>query len=104
MGLISKIFGTYSEREVKRVMPLVNKINELEQEIEKLTDTELKAKTVEFKERLAKGQTKDDILVEAFAAIREAAKRVLGEEVAYIDLNTSHNFVDKIKRVFGFGN
>ena len=54
MGIISKIFGTYSEREVKRVMPLVNKINELESEIEKLTDAELKAKTIEFKERLEK--------------------------------------------------
>ena len=78
MGLISKIFGTYSEREVKRVMPLVNKINELEQEIEKLSDIELKVKTVEFKERLEKGETLDDLLPEAFAVVREASKRVLG--------------------------
>ena len=78
MGIISKIFGTYSEREVKRVMPLVNKINEIEPEIEKLTDAELRAKTAEFKERLEKGETLDDLLVEAFAVVREASKRVLG--------------------------
>ena len=78
MGLISKIFGTYSEREVKRVMPLVNKINGLEPEIQKLTDTELKAKTIEFKERLNKGETLEDLLPEAFAVVREASKRVLG--------------------------
>ena len=78
MGLISKIFGTYSEREVKRVMPLVDKINGLEPEIQKLTDAQLKAKTGEFKERLEKGETLDDILTEAFAVVREASKRVLG--------------------------
>ena len=78
MGLISKIFGTYSEREVKRVIPLVDKINGLEPEIQKLTDAELKAKTVEFKERLEKGEVLDDILPEAFAVVREASKRVLG--------------------------
>jgi len=78
MGIISKIFGTYSEREVKRVQPLVNKINELEPELAKLTDTELKGKTAEFKNRLEKGETLDDILPEAFATVREASKRVLG--------------------------
>ena len=78
MGLLSKIFGTYSEREVKRIMPLVNKINGLEEEISKLSDIELKAKTAEFKERLNKGETLDDILPEAFAVVREASKRVLG--------------------------
>ena len=78
MGLFSKIFGTYSEKEVKRVMPIVDKINGLEPEISKLSDEELTGKTQEFKERLNEGETLDDILPEAFAVVREASKRVLG--------------------------
>ena len=72
------LFKTYSEKEVKRVMPIVTKINELEESISKLTDIELKNKTNEFKERLSKGETLDNILPEAFAVVREASKRVLG--------------------------
>ena len=72
------LFKSYSEKEVKRVMPLVKKINELGPEMEKLSDKELQAKTPELKERLAKGETLDDILPEAFAVAREASKRVLG--------------------------
>ena len=71
-------FKSYSEREVKRVMPIVNKINALEDEISKLSDAELTGKTQEFKDRLQKGETLDDILPEAFAVMREASKRVLG--------------------------
>jgi len=78
MGFLNKIFGSYSEKEVKRVMPIVRKINELEDEISKLTDIELKSKTNYFKEELEKGKTLDDILPEAFAVVREASKRVLG--------------------------
>ena len=78
MGLITKIFGTRSEREIKKIRPTVDKILALEDTYKKLTEAELKNKTAEFKERLAKGETLDDILVEAFAAIREAADRVLG--------------------------
>ena len=78
MGLFSKIFGTYSEKEVKRVMPIVDKINGLEPEISKLSDEELTGKTQEFKKRLNEGETLDDILPEAFAVVREASKRVLG--------------------------
>ena len=78
MGIFSKIFKSYSEKEVGRVMPTVDKINSLEPEIQKLTDSQLKAKTNEFKERLQKGETLDDILPEAFAVVREASKRVLG--------------------------
>ena len=78
MGLFKKIFGTYSEKEVKRVMPIVEKINSLEPEMEKLTDSELANKTNYFKEQLANGKTLDDILPEAFAVVREASKRVLG--------------------------
>ena len=72
------LFKTYSEKEVKRVMPIVTKINELEESISKLTDIELKNKTNEFKERLSKGETLDNILPEAFAVVKEASKRVLG--------------------------
>ena len=78
MGLFSKIFGTYSEKEVKRIMPIVDKINGLEPEISKLSDEELTGKTQEFKKRLNEGETLDDILPEAFAVVREASKRVLG--------------------------
>ncbi len=73
-----KIFKTYSEKEVKRVMPIVEKINELEAEISKLTDSELRGKTEYFKKELENGKTLDDILPEAFAVVREASKRTLG--------------------------
>ncbi len=70
------LFKTYSEKEVKRVKPIVEKINSLEPEVQKLSDDELRNKTVEFKDRLAKGETLDSILPEAFAVVREASKRV----------------------------
>ena len=73
-----KLFKTYSEKEVKRVMPIVNKINSLEPEMEKLTDHELREKTDYFKKELENGKTLDDILPEAFAVVREASKRALG--------------------------
>ena len=78
MGLMEKIFGTYSDRELKKIEPLVNKVMSLEGEMEKLSDAELKEKTEEFKNRLKNGETTDDILPEAFAVVREAAWRVLG--------------------------
>ena len=78
MSIFNKIFKSYSEKEVKRIMPIVEKINSLEPEIQKLTDEELKNKTNEFKEQLKQGKTLDDILPEAFAVVREASKRVLG--------------------------
>ena len=78
MSIFRKIFKTYSEKEVKRVKPIVDKINSLEEEISKLTDSELRAKTDYFKEQLKNGKTLDDILPEAFAVVREASKRVLG--------------------------
>jgi len=76
--LLEKIFGSYSDRELKRIMPIVDKIESLEPEMQALTDEQLKAKTPEFKERLANGETLDDILPEAFAVVREASRRVLG--------------------------
>ena len=78
MGLITKIFGTHSENELKRVYPIVDAIEALEPEIQKLSDAELKDKTREFKQRLAEGETLDDLLPEAFAVVREAAVRTLG--------------------------
>ena len=78
MGLLKKIFGDYSQKEVKRIRPLCNKVLDLEEEYSRLTDEQLQAKTPEFRERLANGETLDDILPEAFAACREASWRVLG--------------------------
>ncbi len=78
MGLLDKIFGTHSEREVKRLQPIVDRIEALEPEYEKLSDDALRGKTVEFKNRLKNGETLDDILPEAYAAVREAAKRTIG--------------------------
>ena len=78
MGLFTKVFGTYSQRELKSIYPIVDKITALEDEYKALTDAQLQAKTPEFKSRLQNGETLDDILPEAFAAVREAADRVLG--------------------------
>ena len=72
------LFKSYSEKEVKRIMPLIKKINDLEEDIQKLSDSELRNKTSEFKKRLKEGETLDDLLPEAFAVVREASKRVLG--------------------------
>ena len=78
--IIDKIFGTHSERELKRIEPLADKIDELRPAMQALSDEELKAKTAEFKKRLSEGETLDDLLPEAFAVVREAAKRVLNME------------------------
>ena len=78
MGLFDKFFGTRSQREIKKIQPLVDQVLKLEEEYKALSDEALKAKTPEFKERLASGETLDDLLPEAFAAAREAADRVLG--------------------------
>lgn len=78
MGLFEKIFGTHSEKELKKIAPIVDAIEALDDKMQALSDEELKAKTQEFKDRIAAGETLDDILVEAFAVVREAAYRVLG--------------------------
>lgn len=78
MSILKSIFKTYSQREVKRVLPIISKINNLEDTLSKLSDDELSKKTIEFKERLKNGETLDDILPETFAVVREASKRVLG--------------------------
>ena len=80
MNLFQKVFGTRSEHEVKRIMPLVEKTESLRPEMQKLTDEQLRDKTREFKKRLSEGETLDDLLPEAFAVVREGAKRVLGME------------------------
>ncbi len=78
MGLFEKIFGTHSEKELKKINPIVDAIEALDEKMQALSDEELRGKTQEFKDRLAAGETLDDILVEAFAVVREAAYRVLG--------------------------
>ena len=79
-AIFKSIFGTKSQRDVKRMLPLVAKINRMEQELQKLSDDELKAKTQEFKDRLAKGETLDDIMCEAFAVVKNACRRLVGSE------------------------
>ena len=78
MGLLAKLFGTSSQREIKKIQPLVNKILALEEEYKALSEETLRGKTAQFKARLEEGETLDALLPEAFAAIREAADRVLG--------------------------
>jgi len=78
MGLLTGLFKSYSEKEVNRISPIADKVVALEEEIQKLSDEELKGKTIEFKKRLADGETLDDILVEAFAVVKETSGRVLG--------------------------
>ena len=80
MKVLEKIFGTHSEREVKLLWPVVKKIEALRPQMVEMSDEQLKAQTQKFKERLAAGETLDDILPEAFATVREAARRVLGME------------------------
>ena len=78
MGLITKLFGTRSQRELKKIQPMVDAILALESQYKQMPEEELKGKTAEFRARLEKGETLDDLLPEAFAAIREAADRVIG--------------------------
>ena len=80
MSLITKIFGTHSQHELKRVYPMVDKIEALRPAMMELSDEQLREKTREYKERFKNGETLDDLLVEAFATVREAARRVLGME------------------------
>lgn len=86
MGLLTKIFGTHSEREIKRITPIVDRIEALEPEYSKLSDEALRAKTIEFKNRLKNGETLDDLLIEAYATVREAAKRTLGQRPYRVQL------------------
>ena len=80
MSKLTKIFGTHSQRELKRIYPIVDKVESYRDQMVALSDEELQAKTKEFKDRLEKGETLDDLLPEAYATVREAARRVLGME------------------------
>ncbi len=80
MGIVTKIFGTHSEREIKRITPIVNKIESYRDDMMALSDSELRGKTDEFKKRLAEGETLDDIMPEAYAVVREATRRVINQE------------------------
>ena len=84
--LTDKLFGTHSEREIKRIRPLVDKIESLRPAMQALTDEELRAKTEEFKKRFQNGETLDDLLVEAYAAVREGARRSLDMEPFRVQL------------------
>ena len=86
MGIFSKIFGTYSDRQIKKIVPIVDKIEALSDEYASKTDLELREKTTEFKNRLANGETLDDILPEAFATVRESSWRVLGKRPFRVQL------------------
>src|ERR1700722_18314282 len=78
-GILAKILGTANERTIKRLRPLVDRINEFEPKMQGMTDEQLGAQTIEFRHQLSQGKTLDDILPEAFAAVREAARRTLGQ-------------------------
>ena len=86
MGIFSKIFGTYSDRQIKKITPIVDEIEALSDTFAKMSDSEMRAKTDEFKERISNGETLDDILPEAFALVREAADRVLGKRPFRVQL------------------
>ena len=79
MGLISQVFGTYSDRQIKKIMPLVKQINSLGDKYKNMSDSDMRSQTDIFKKRLATGETLDDILPEAYACIREASDRILGK-------------------------
>ena len=80
MNIIEKIFGTHSERELKRIEPIVDRIESMREQMMALSDEDLKARTKQFKDRLSAGETLDDILPDAYATVREAARRTLGME------------------------
>ncbi|MBQ2407320.1 MAG: preprotein translocase subunit SecA, partial [Lachnospiraceae bacterium] len=86
MSIVEKLFGTHSEREIKRIMPLVEKIESLRDSMMALSDYELREKTTEYKKRLQEGETLDDLLPEAYATVREAARRVLNTEHYHVQL------------------
>ena len=86
MNVINKVFGTHSQRELKRIMPIVDKIEAMRNDMMDMEDEQLKGKTKEFKKRLEEGETLDDILPEAFAVVREAARRVLNMEPYRVQL------------------
>ena len=86
MNVIQKVFGTHSDRELKRVIPIVDKIESLRPAMMELSDEQLKDKTKEFRKRLSEGETLDDLLPEAYATVREAARRVLNMEPFRVQL------------------
>ena len=93
MSAITKIFGTHSERELKRIYPIADKVESYRDQMMSLSDEELQGKTKEFKNRLENGETLDDILPEAYATVREAARRVLGMEHIEYRLSVVLSFI-----------
>ena len=92
-SLLKLIFGTKSQRDVRRMLPLVAKINRLEEEYQKLSEAELQAKTGEFRERLAQGETLDDLMCEAFAVVKNACRRLCGREFAVCGQTMTWNMI-----------
>ena len=92
MSIITKLFGTRSEREIKKIKPIADRIEALGEEFGKLSDEALRGKTEEFRERLQAGETLDDLLPEAYAAVREAAWRVIGQRPYYVQVRPSWPF------------
>lgn len=90
MGLISQVFGTYSDRQIKKIMPLVKQINSLGDKYKNMSDSDMRSQTDIFKKRLAAGETLDDILPEAYACIREASDRILGKRPFDVQLMGRH--------------
>ncbi len=95
LNFLGKIFGS-NQGEIEQLKPIVGKINSLEKEIEKLSDEELKEKTTEFKARLLKGETLDNLLPEAFASVREASKRAIGQR--HFDVQLLGGMVDALQK------
>ena len=83
--IVKKIIGDYSEKEIKKILPIVKKINELETSLQNISEEELKAKTEEFKERVSKGESLDDLLPEAFAVVKNACRRLCGKKFTILD-------------------
>ena len=86
MSIFTKLFGTHSQNELKRIYPIADRIEAMDAEMQQLSDEELRNKTQEFKERLANGETLDDILPEAYAVVREAAWRAIGMKHYYVQI------------------
>ena len=99
--ILKKIFGTKSERDLARMKPLVAKVNQLEEEYQKLGESEFQNKTNEFKERLAKGETLDDIMIEAFAVVKNACRRLIGKEITVCGQNMTWDMIPYDVQILG---
>ena len=93
VGILKRIFGTQSQRELRRMRPLIVRINELEESYQSLSEEEIRGKTAEFKARLAAGETLDDLLCEAFAVVKNVCRRLVGQEVEVCGVKLVWNMI-----------